>query len=328
MATTREQSILEEAAEWYARLQDDAADDTERRRWQDWLAADPEHAQAWQRVERIVAPFHTAGGAAALASGTLRKARGATRRRALQALGVGGLAVGLGLLLRARSRDDDAPVHAVAVPAWRTEIGQQRRLTLPDGTALAINTASAVDIEYGGPLRRIVLHAGEVLVTSAPDTVAPPRDLVVDTRHGRITALGTRFGVRGDAREAQVAVFSGAVRVAPQAGGPVDVAMGRLARVGASGVDVVAKVEPWRESWARGLLVADDAALGDFIAELGRYTPQPIRIDRAAAGLRLVGVYPIASPARDLPAILAALSQALPVRVAAAPEGGWLIRAL
>jgi len=323
----REQLILEQAAEWYARLRDDAVSEAERRRWRDWLAADPAHAHAWQRVEQVLTPFQTAGGATLLASGTLHRARAVGRRRVLQALGLGGLAVGLGAIYRGWSSEEAAAPLALAPPAWRTEIGQQRRLTLPDGTGLAINTASAVDINFTTSLRRIVLHAGEVMVTSTPDTVAPARPLVVDTRHGRITALGTRFGVRGNEVDAQVAVFTGAVRIAPTGGVPAaDVTAGRLSRFGGHGVDTVDRIEPWRESWTKGLLVADDAALGDFVQELRRYTSHDVKIDAAAASLRLVGVFPIAQPARDVPAIFSALGQALPVRVQMTQDGGWLIR--
>lgn len=327
MPAPNEQLILQEAAEWYARLRDDTADEAERQGWHEWLAANPDHARAWQRVERVVAPFDTASSTAALATDTLNRVRGAGRRRVLQALGLGGLAVGLGAVWREQPWREASQPQALAAPAWRTEIGQQRSLRLPDGSNLAINTASAVDVDFSASLRRIVLHRGEVLVTSAPDTTAPSRQLVVDTPQGRITALGTRFGVRNDDRKAEVVVFAGSVQVAPNNGAIQTVAAGHLSRFDRDAVYASTKPEPWRESWARGLLVADDAALGDFVAELRRYVPQPIRIDAGAARLRLVGVYPIASPARDVPAIFAAMSQALPVRVRAHPGGGWDISA-
>lgn len=327
---SREQSILAQAAEWYALLHDEKAGETERQGWRVWLAADPEHVQAWQRVESIVMPFQRAAGAPpGLANGTLAKAHGAGRRRAVRLLGFGGLAIGVGLLLREFPWRGAPGLQAAAAADWRTGVGERRLLTLADGTTLAINTASAVDVDFGRSLRRIVLHAGEVLVTSARDTMTPARPLVVDTRHGRITALGTRFDVRDAARETQVAVFAGAVRAAPKAGTarPVEVAAGRLVRFTVDRVDMADKIDPWRESWVRGLLVADDALLGEFVDELGRYTRQSIRADAKASRLRLVGVYPINAPARDVPAILAALGQALPVQVDPAPDGGWTITA-
>jgi transmembrane sensor len=325
---SREQLILAQAAEWYALLRDEKAGEADRQGWRAWLAADPEHARAWQRVESVIAPFQRAGGAAALAAGTLAKAPGAGRRRAVRVLGFGGLAIGIGLLLREGLRRNDGALQTASPADWRTGVGEQRRLTLADGTTVAINTASAVEVDVGRSLRRIVLHAGEILVTSARDTLTPARPLVVDTRHGRITALGTRFDVRDAARDVQVAVFAGAVRVAPAGAGtrPVEVAAGRLVRFTADRVNMADRIDPWRESWSRGLLVADDALLGEFVAELARYTSRPIRIDEAAARLRLVGVYPINAPARDVPAILAALGHALPVGVEPA-SGGWAIRA-
>jgi transmembrane sensor len=329
MPAPNDPAILREAADWYARLRDDAAGEAERQGWRAWLAASPAHEQAWRCVEGVLAPFATAGSASALASDTLSRARGAGRRRALQLLGFGGMAVGLGALWRAQPWQQDAPLQAAApAPAWKTEIGQQRLLRLPDGSELHINTASAVDVDFNASLRRIVLHRGEVLLTTAPDATTPSRPLVVDTGHGRITAAGTRFGVRHEGRDTQVAVFAGAVQVERQGGDRRDVRAGQLCRFNPAAIDLSARPEPWRESWARGLLVADDVALGDFVAELRRYVPQDIRIDAAAAQLRLVAVYPIAAPARDVPAIFAALGQTLPVRVQTLPAGGgWDIRA-
>lgn len=330
---SRERVVLEQAAEWFALLRDENAGDAAQRRWRDWLEADPEHARAWQRVERVGEPFQRAAGVSVATSETLAKARAAGRRRALGLLGLGGVAVGGGLLVaRALPWLEAERSHDLARADWRTGVGERRQLKLPDGSALAINTASAVDIDFTHGLRRVLLRAGEIFVESMPDVQLPARSLVVDTRHGRLTALGTRFAVRSDARTSHVAVFDGAVRIALTARAelavpPVDVAAGRQARFSADGIEAVERADPWRESWSRGQFVADDASLADVVAELRRYTARPIGFDAAAARVRVVGVYPIAAPARDVPAILATLGQALPVQVRATPDGGWFIAA-
>jgi transmembrane sensor len=325
--SSRERVILEQAAHWFAVLRSEGATDAEQRRWRDWLAADPEHARAWQRVETVGEPFRRAAGAGAPVNDTLEKARRAARRRSLRLLAGGGLTIGTGVVLGPLLPwPGRSPSQAQAGADWRTAVGERRQLNLPDGSRLAINTASAVDVDYGRTLRRVVLHAGEILVDSAPDPRSPGRALVVDTRHGRLTALGTRFAVRGDAHGSHVAVFEGTVRVSP-GGSPraSEVGAGRQAAFTAEHIHAVGRADPWRESWSRGQLVVDDAALSEVIAELRRYTTHPIVLDPGAARLRLVGVYPIAAPAQDVPAMLAALEEALPVRVRAAPVGGWHI---
>lgn len=320
-----ERSVLEAAAEWFAVLQDEQAGDDDRRRWRAWLAADAAHARAWQRVEAIGQPFARATEAAprkALRS-TLAQARSAGRRRTLRLLGLGGLLVGSGLLARhglpwQTWRHD----YALASAEHRSGFGERRQLALDDGTRLALNTATAVDVDFGRRLRRIVLHAGEILVESAPDTRSPARPLVVDTPCARLTALGTRFTVRGDLQGGHLAVFEGAVRIDLANGDRLEVASGRQARFSPDALAPDGRAELARESWSRGQLVADDIALADFVAELSRYSSVPITLSPEAARLRLVGVYPISQPRRDLPMILASLEKALPVRVQPTPGGG------
>lgn len=324
MSRVIERALLEQAAEWFAILQDENVTVDERCRWQSWLAASPAHARAWQRVESIGQPLaqiasRSPHGAARLA---LSRSGACRRHRALQLLGIGGTILGTSLLLR-QTLPWQSWTHAYAAAraAHRTGIGEQRQLTLDDGSALAINTASAVDLDFGQKLRRIILHEGEILIESAPDKQSPSRPLVVDTRFGRLTALGTRFNVRDDRDGVQLAVFGGAVRIASTAGGPsVDLAAGQQARFSAAQIDPASPADPAREQWSRGQLIADNLPLASFIAELGRYTPIHFEIDDAAGRHRLLGVYRISQPEHDVPRILASLESVLPVRIQIASD--------
>lgn len=319
MSLVIERALLEQAAEWFAILQDENVTADERCRWQSWLAASPAHANAWQRVESIGQPFaqiatRTPHGAARQA---LSRSAVSRRRRTLQLLGFGGLFLSCGQVLRQTLPWQSwSQAYYVARAAHRTGIGEQRQLTLDDGTALAINTSSAVDLDFGQNLRRIILREGEILIESAPDKHSPSRPLVVDTRFGRLTALGTRFNVRDDGDGVQLAVFAGVVRIAPTAGGPtVDIAAGQQARFSAAQIDPASPADPAREQWSRGQLIADNLPLASFIEELARYTPIQFEIDDAAGRHRLLGVYRISQPDRDVPRILASLESALPVHI-------------
>ena len=85
---------LQQAAEWFAVLADPPVSDQQRQAWQQWLAARPEHAAAWQRVEAISSQF------ARLPAATHRRAAaqalrhsGRSRRQVLGLFAVLGLSL-------------------------------------------------------------------------------------------------------------------------------------------------------------------------------------------------------------------------------------------
>lgn len=196
--------------------------------------------------------------------------------------------------------------------AWlaseRTGTGEIRDTRLADGTHLWLSSRTAVEIDYSQHLRRLQLLQGEVLVDTAND----PRPLVVDALHGRLQALGTRFSVREGQGFTQLSVFAGAVRIEPANSAAVQVVpAGRQVRIGDAGIGASEPVALAREAWSRGVLLADNRRLADFIDELAEHVPGYLGCDPRVAELRLVGAYPLNDPER----ILAALERSLPVRV-------------
>ncbi|WP_219905123.1 FecR domain-containing protein [Pseudothauera lacus] len=309
-------AVLQQAAEWFAVLADPPVADRDQQAWQAWLAADPLHSAAWQRVEAVSRRFHDVHDdtPASAARAALSSARN-TRRRTLGMLG-GSLGMLLAGGLGLRHFADTAALTTLAIWAagQRTATGEVREIALADGGRLWLNTASAADIDYSAGLRRIALHAGELLIATAPDPLTPPRPLVVDTRMGRLTALGTRFSVLLDGGACVLTVFEGAVRISPQAGIAEIIHSGHQARFTRHGVAATGAAMRARESWTQGLLLAEDRRLDDFVAELQRHVPVRLEVAAEVAALRLVGVYPLHEPRRDLPRVLGALQASLPVR--------------
>ncbi len=315
--------VLDAAAEWFAILGADPVAERDRQRWREWLALSPEHALAWQRVEAISRPFAaSAAPSATTADKVLERAGALSRRRALHLLGLAGATIGAGAMTQQLLPWRPWSYGITARFAdHRTAIGETRDLRLAEGTRLMLNTATAVDVDYSRRLRRIGLRAGEILIESARDDRDPPRPLVVDTALGRLTALGTRFSVRDEAGAIAVAVYDGAVHIEPARGGAQVLGAGHQARFNAGAVRAAAPADPARESWSRGMLIADDIRLDRFVAELARYTPVPLSVAPAASALQLVGAYPIGRPERDVPQTLLALERALPVRVVHGKDG-------
>jgi len=63
--------------------------------------------------------------------------------------------------------------------------------------------------------------------------------------------------------------------------------------------------------WSRGVLVASDVGLGEFLAEAGRYRAGWLGCDAGVAGLRLSGVFRLDDPE----GLLGNIERLLPVRV-------------
>lgn len=299
---TIDHAALQEAADWFATLADPPICAQQRQAWRQWLAARPEHAAAWQQVEAISSQFaRLPGDLDRQAAGQALRGAGCSRRQVLGLLATLG---GAGMLaLAGGSRRGRA-----WLASERTGTGEIRDTRLADGTHLWLSSRTAVEIDYSQHLRRLQLLQGEVLVDTAND----PRPLVVDALHGRLQALGTRFSVREGQGFTQLSVFAGAVRIEPANSTAAQVVpAGRQVRIGDAGIGASEPVALAREAWSRGVLLADNRRLADFIDELAEHVPGYLGCDPRVAELRLVGAYPLNDPER----ILAALERSLPVRV-------------
>ncbi len=191
---------------------------------------------------------------------------------------------------------------------YRTAVNQRRVVTLNDGTQLTLNTSSAVNIVYDGAQRRIQLLAGEIFIATAKD--AAQRPFFVDTPHGSLQALGTRFTVRLHDGYASTGVLEGAVAVLAGDGAQrLVLRPGEGAHFDGTGAHRQA-LAPYGGAWLNGMLVARDMRLADFLAELSRYSDHPLGCAPAIAGLRVSGSYPLA----DVGAILDAVSASLQLR--------------
>jgi transmembrane sensor len=304
---TLAEGVRRAALAWQVTLLSGEVTPAEQLAFEEWLAADPVHRDAWQQVLRLSRELHAVPGdiAGSVLRGSTASGRRRTLLRALLLLGgAGTLAYGL----------RETPYRYAVTAAYRTAPGKRSDLTLPDGSAITLNTDTVVDLRFSEAERRVLLQRGEVLIDTVEDVRARP--FVVETGEGTIRALGTRFTVRRleDRRPAEslVQVFSGAVEIRPRdVGLPLQVAAGRQARFRRDRTGELAPADTAAGAWARGLLVAEGMRLGDFLAELGRYRRGVLRCDPAAADLIVSGVYPL----RDTDAILRSLGLALPVDV-------------
>ena len=305
-ASTPEAASLQ-AVEWLVRLQAGDATPEVEQAWRAWRDSDPEHEQSWLHVEGCMARMRALP--APLAHGTLTRKpihaqANAARRQSLTFLAL--LAVGGGAWLA--GGDEQARFW---LADYRTGTGELRHVVLDDGTRIALNTASSIDVRYDARQRLVTLLRGEIMVSTARDPAGRP--FLVQTAQGRLQPVGTRFAVRAGGEFTHLGVFAGAVDIVPeqatdavrrlQAGEQVTFTAGRIGSVEA--------LPAGADAWTTGMLVAHDMPLADFIGELARYRHGRLACDPAIAHLRVSGIYPLA----DTTQVLDMLTRTLPVDV-------------
>lgn len=264
------ESIREEAAHWLMERDADPLSPQQQRALAAWLRADPRHARAFERLERSWDLMGSAPVEARLrqqGQGGRPSPPAPARRWPAPALAACLAVVVFGLA-------DDWPTRLRADAM--TAMGEQRTLSLPDGSFVLLNTASAVAVDYRGDARRVRLLKGEASFTVAADRDRP---FTVEAGDGATRALGTRFVVRRDGGDTNVLVTEHSVQVAVTGSDPVTLRQGEGLRYGSGGVTGPGPVDASvAEAWTRGRLVFVDRPLAEVVAELNRYLPAYIGI--------------------------------------------------
>lgn len=180
-------------------------------------------------------------------------------------------------------------------PVYRTAIGEQRTITLADGSRVTLNTATEIKVDYSDSVRLVRLVSGQALfdVAHAPDR---PFSVVVGGR--KVTALGTIFEVRFDHDKLKVTLMRGKVRVdeSPAAGTTPPalavLAPGQQLVIAGALAPVVESVDVDKQLlWRRSLIEFDGDTVADAVAELNRYSSLQIVVaDSRVASMRLSGI--------------------------------------
>lgn len=293
---------LEAAAHWYVQLNDAGLPARERAAWEQWLATDISHRLAWEQMLALARQLD--GLPSDVAMPTLSSAL-VQRRRAIKKLL--GLALSVGALGALAPRIE--PGLRVARADHRTAVGERRHLQLSDGSALDINTDTALDVHFGPELRMLRLWHGEILVQTAADPALRPFE--VHTDQGAVRALGTRFSVRSESGHVRVAVLEDAVEIRPLAGRAMRLESGQQTRFSQQETAPVTALDAGEGAWHDGRLIAIERRLDDFLAELARHRPGKIRCAAEVAGLRLSGAFRLA----DTDAVLDNLAASLPIKL-------------
>ncbi len=325
--------VEEEAAQWVARLDRGKLDGRERKALRDWLAQDPTHGPALQRMAQLWGGLDCLAILAELFPGEARSPRDAWRHwlpaGTLGAATVLLLVVGLHLAgLLDRAVPTPLAPYGATQPTelvYSTERGEQREVPLEDGSVLALNTLSEVRVRFDDSGRTLYLTHGEAHFTVARD---PQRPFVVHAGHGLVRAVGTAFNIRLEGSHAEVLVNEGVVEViagpAPAApggergetGNPRGLVLEKGGSAQYSATDTRAEALPLEQveqrlAWRQGKWIFEGETLAEVLREIGRYTDHRIVIvDPQLASLRVGGYFDIG----DIEGLMKALESGFGIR--------------
>lgn len=266
--------VTDEALDWFLRLDEDRSPAT-LAAFDRWCSSDPARAQAFDELVRLhampalqratLADAERLRAKASPAARTLRKHK-ARRSSGRWLAGLSTAAVLLvsvlhppsGLILRWRAD-------------YATATGERQTVTLPDGSSVLLDTASAIATDFRDGRRMVQVLAGEAFFDVRHD---PDHPFVVDGHFAEVTVTGTAFSVRADDTEDQVVLERGSVDVRPRQGvGPTErLNPGQMVTANQSGITGKRPADTARTlAWRDGRIVFDDRPLREAVRDLGRY---------------------------------------------------------
>ncbi len=283
-------AIRAQAAVWVTKLHSEDRSPEMERDFRKWQAQSPEHRLAFEKTTdawMAVGSLKLADAYKAMAARNPKPVGGAYRRMSWWLAG-GATAALLGIGIFAGQRWWDTGLYV-------TDVGEQRLVTLDDGSRVRLNTDTQVRVSYGARQRTVAVSHGEAIFEVAKD---PSRPFVVRASGSEVVAVGTAFAVRyagttkGSPQELTVTLIEGKVNVRPAAEPSADaiapdriIAMKagdrlRLDREAHKTAVATPRVDrPNMDqvtAWQRSEVVFDAEALPDAVAEMNRYSRTPI----------------------------------------------------
>jgi len=318
--------IDDEAAAWTWRLDGEALSAADRQAFEAWLRRDPRHRRSFDDFGKVWGALDNL--AEAKRDEKIATFTGASRRSVVRRnLWWGAVAATLvAALVGVVSMRQSAAVQTIA-----TAVGQQRLVTLADGSVVTLNTNTIVEANLGR-IRNVYLRKGEAHFEVAHDRSRP---FLVHAGDTVVRAVGTAFAVRLRAgQNVDVVVAEGRVEVqspaAPDAATDPSQARTLKSRALSAGqrlsigvgdetvIPVSATELANQMAWRQGAIVFQEEPLSQAVAEIERYTDSRIVVsDPRIAALRVGGRF----RTDDLQGFFDALQTALPVAIRHTSDG-------
>jgi transmembrane sensor len=324
--------IDEEAAAWIWRMDSAAVAASDRQAFEAWLRQDPRHRRAAAELSTVwgaldgLAEAKRGEKIATFTNTAKPPLSGHPHRWWFAAAAMAAAVVGGAIWLQQGSE-----LQTVA-----TAVGQQRNVTLSDGSIVTLNTNTIVETNLRRRTREIYLRKGEAHFQVAHDRSRP---FLVHAGDAVVRAVGTAFEVHVLAdQHVDVVVNEGRVEVQAALPAPVSenpsapvrpaaattvralIAGERLSTAGHEYVvtPITARQLSSELAWREGAIIFDGEPLSEAIAEIERYTDARIIVsDPQIAAMRVGGRFRTG----DVQEFFDALQTALPVSIRRAGGG-------
>ena len=292
---------VKEAALWLARLRADDRSSEDERAFRAWLMADPRHAAAFESVNGV---WDSVGALSRdLRSGEVRLESGLNRR----ALLTGGVGVAIA------TGGSFAFLQSAAADVYKTEVGEQKHVTLKDGTGIFLDTDTKLVVDFTDKSRKVDLRYGRANFRVAPDA---KRAFAVEAAQKLVIGTSLNFDVRRDGDNISVLLIHGQATV-KNSGGGADA--GRELSDGER-LSFAAGQSPRFDkpnllpliAWHTGQAIFENSALADVVQEMNRYSTVKLEVDDARISrLKVSGVYRVG----DNTNFARSLSRLLPIEI-------------
>jgi transmembrane sensor len=299
--------IDDEAADWAARVDAHGLDIEHDPELQVWLRGDARRPGALLRAQAALS-FLDRGRALANVSPSVDAVTAERPNRRAVIAGAGGalaaaLVGGVGFWTLRPQRLD-------------TRLGEIRRVPLADGSLVAINTKTTLEVAMKPKARRVVLKEGEAWFQVAKD---PTRPFVVAAGQVRVRAVGTAFSVRRDEAGAgvDVMVTEGVVEawIEGDESSRRRVSAGSRIMLASTASPTVAESPSEIErslAWRNGEIALDGESLEQAAKLFNRYNSRQIVIDDPVlARETFVGLFQTNEPESFAAAVAASLGVAV-----------------
>ncbi len=290
---------VKEAAVWLARLRADDRSLEDERAFRSWLMADPRHAAAFEAVNGM---WDSVGALSRDMRNGEVPLEPRFSRRALLSGGVGLAVVAGGTF---------ALVQSAAAEVYQTDVGEQKHVTLKDGTGVFLDTDTKLVVDFDAKDRKVDLRYGRANFRVAPDARRP---FAVEAAQKLVIGTRSTFDVRRYGDDISVLLIHGQATVKN-----TNVDAGRQLRDGER-LSFISGQSPKLDkpnllpliAWHTGQAIFENSLLTDVVLEMNRYSTIKLEVDDSRiARMKVSGVYRVG----DNTNFARSLARLLPVEI-------------